>query len=133
MEQLSLVAEPQEIMVPSYILAIADQLVAHISDMDTASKVESLNAVREKLHKVSPFAAQPVDFVRWVPSGGVTANDYNPNSVAPPEMELLRTSIRADGYTADCRQRRRGSHCRRGRFSPASRRQGMPGRERACS
>jgi ParB-like chromosome segregation protein Spo0J len=99
MEQLSLVAEPQEIRVPSYILAIADQLVAHISDMDTASKVESLNAVREKLHKASPFAAQPVDFVRWVPSSGVTANDYNPNSVAPPEMELLRTSIRADGYT----------------------------------
>jgi len=27
------------------------------------------------------------------------ANDYNPNSVAPPEMELLRLSIDADGYT----------------------------------
>jgi ParB-like chromosome segregation protein Spo0J len=29
----------------------------------------------------------------------VHANDYNPNSVAPPEMELLRLSIDADGYT----------------------------------
>lgn len=27
------------------------------------------------------------------------ANDYNPNSVAPPEMLLLETSILADGYT----------------------------------
>jgi ParB-like chromosome segregation protein Spo0J len=27
------------------------------------------------------------------------ANDYNPNSVAPPEMELLRLSISNDGYT----------------------------------
>jgi len=27
------------------------------------------------------------------------ANDYNPNSVAPPEMELLRLSISEDGYT----------------------------------
>ena len=29
----------------------------------------------------------------------VSANDYNPNTVAPPEMELLRLSIAADGYT----------------------------------
>ena len=29
----------------------------------------------------------------------VEANDYNPNSVAPPEMKLLETSIREDGYT----------------------------------
>jgi hypothetical protein len=40
-----------------------------------------------------------VDFVRWVPNNTVYANNYNPNSVAPPEMELLRVSIRADGYT----------------------------------
>ncbi len=26
-------------------------------------------------------------------------NDYNPNKVAPPEMELLETSIWEDGYT----------------------------------
>ncbi|WP_423790129.1 ParB N-terminal domain-containing protein, partial [Listeria monocytogenes] len=29
----------------------------------------------------------------------VTANDYNPNSVAPPEMKLLAHSISEDGYT----------------------------------
>lgn len=85
--------------VPSYILAMADQIVAQLCDMPTAQKVESLNAVREKLHKISPFSSQPVDFVRWVPNAEVHANDYNPNSVAPPEMELLRTSIEADGYT----------------------------------
>ncbi len=41
----------------------------------------------------------PVSRVRWVPAGQVTANDYNPNSVAPPEMELLHVSIQSDGYT----------------------------------
>lgn len=41
----------------------------------------------------------PVYSVRSVPIGKVTANDYNPNSVAPPEMELLETSIWEDGYT----------------------------------
>ena len=29
----------------------------------------------------------------------IQAHDYNPNSVAPPEMELLETSIWEDGYT----------------------------------
>lgn len=41
----------------------------------------------------------PVYAVRSVPIEKVTANDYNPNSVAPPEMALLETSIWEDGYT----------------------------------
>lgn len=41
----------------------------------------------------------PVSHVRWVPRELVEANDYNPNSVAAPEMKLLQLSIEADGYT----------------------------------
>jgi quercetin dioxygenase-like cupin family protein len=41
----------------------------------------------------------PVYDVKRVPIEKVTANDYNPNSVAPPEMALLETSIWEDGYT----------------------------------
>jgi ParB-like chromosome segregation protein Spo0J len=41
----------------------------------------------------------PVSFVRWVPTDKVHANDYNPNSVAKPEMELLELSILEDGFT----------------------------------
>lgn len=41
----------------------------------------------------------PVYNVIAVPMDKVTANDYNPNSVAPPEMALLETSIWEDGYT----------------------------------
>lgn len=41
----------------------------------------------------------PVYNVIAVPVEKVTANDYNPNSVAPPEMALLETSIWEDGYT----------------------------------
>lgn len=41
----------------------------------------------------------PVYNVIAVPIEKVTANDYNPNAVAPPEMELLETSIWEDGYT----------------------------------
>lgn len=41
----------------------------------------------------------PVNAVRWVATDSVRANDYNPNSVALPEMRLLRLSIEADGFT----------------------------------
>lgn len=63
------------------------------------AKVDAINAIREALHKHSPFASEPVDFVRWVKNDLVHANDYNPNSVAPPEMRLLEHSILKDGYT----------------------------------
>lgn len=41
----------------------------------------------------------PVYNVRAVPMDKVISNDYNPNKVAPPEMELLKTSILEDGFT----------------------------------
>lgn len=68
-------------------------------ELPLSDKVEAINTIRAVLHQISPFAAEPVDFVKWVLADEVRANDYNPNSVAPPEMELLRVSIMADGYT----------------------------------
>ncbi|MCL1956549.1 MAG: ParB/RepB/Spo0J family partition protein [Fibromonadales bacterium] len=41
----------------------------------------------------------PVYNVRAIPVEKLRANEYNPNSVAPPEMELLYRSIKEDGYT----------------------------------
>jgi ParB-like chromosome segregation protein Spo0J len=72
-------------------------LVAGISDID--EKIDTLNYVRAELHEVSPLKHHPVDFVAWEKSEKVEGNDYNPNSVAPPEMALLVTSIEEDGYT----------------------------------
>lgn len=46
-----------------------------------------------------PEWKSPVYNVLAVPIEKVKANDYNPNAVAPPEMELLETSIWEDGYT----------------------------------
>lgn len=43
--------------------------------------------------------SHPVSQVQWVSADSVVANDYNPNAVADPEMELLETSIKSDGYT----------------------------------
>ncbi len=70
-----------------------------LNDLDFAKKVELINELREFIHFHSPFKNEPVDFVKWVQAENVVANDYNPNKVAPPEMELLEISIMNDGYT----------------------------------
>lgn len=41
----------------------------------------------------------PVYNVKAVPIEKIQANEYNPNTVAPPEMKLLYKSILEDGYT----------------------------------
>ena len=75
------------------------KIVEYIETLPLDEKIDTLNAVREQLHQASPFKHEPVDFVRWVKSDLVQANDYNPNKVAPPEMKLLELSIVNDGYT----------------------------------
>jgi hypothetical protein len=78
---------------------LANQIAESINKMDLHDAIDSLNQVRAILHKASPMKNEPVDFVKWVLSDDVVANDYNPNKVAPPEMELLEVSIMNDGYT----------------------------------
>jgi len=79
--------------------SIKKQLSELLQDMDQDAQVSAINELRQTIHEHSPFQSEPVDFVRWVKNETVHANDYNPNSVAPPEMELLRLSIANDGYT----------------------------------
>ena len=70
-----------------------------IEPLPIGEKVAAINDLKALLKSLSPFADEPVDCVQWVKEDLVIANDYNPNSVAPPEMELLHTSIQEDGYT----------------------------------
>lgn len=81
------------------LLEKARSLFAELDAMQLPSRVHAINQLRLELHKHSPFASEPVDCVQWISAGEVGANDYNPNSVAPPEMKLLEHSITEDGYT----------------------------------
>lgn len=60
----------------------------------------------EKENQENEIAAgcfvSPVYKVIAVPVEKVVANAYNPNIVAPPEMQLLELSIWEDGYTMPC-------------------------------
>ena len=75
------------------------KLCAKLKKLSVDDAVSFLNEARQMLHEASPFNGEPVDVVFWVKSDSVQANDYNPNSVAPPEMKLLEHSITEDGYT----------------------------------
>ena len=81
------------------IITNAATLFESLASLSMEDKIEAINEIREMLSSYSPFSANPVDFVKWVPADLVHANDYNPNSVAPPEMKLLEHSILKDGYT----------------------------------
>ena len=81
------------------ILEQFELILESIKTLNIDSKINVMNAMKVKMHDVSPFKSEPVDCVLWVKNETVHANDYNPNSVAPPEMELLRLSISSDGYT----------------------------------
>jgi len=72
---------------------------SELSNLGLNEKVNYINELREFIHQHSPFKNEPVDFVKWVLNENVVSNDYNPNKVAPPEMELLEVSIMNDGYT----------------------------------
>ena len=85
-------------MTPTMKLAL-DALVEQLRLLPLPEQVDALNEIRTVLHAASPFAAEPVDLVLWLPADTVFGNDYNPNKVAPPEMRLLELSITADGYT----------------------------------
>lgn len=75
------------------------EMETYLQSLSEEARTEAINAFRLALHHLSPFREQPVDCVLWVRQETVTANDYNPNSVAPPEKRLLGQSLALDGFT----------------------------------
>ena len=76
-----------------------DEIINQLKEMDIDERIESINYIKQRMKDISPFNYEPVECVKWVKQELVQQNDYNPNVVAPPEMELLHTSIKEDGYT----------------------------------
>lgn len=77
-----------------------NELIGIVNQAGTVDeKVELINKIKVAIHINSPMNKEPVDCVLWVKNEMIQSNDYNPNKVAPPEMELLKISIQEDGYT----------------------------------
>lgn len=74
-------------------------IIDRLKKLGTHEAIATINEIKRMLHAVSPLRQEPVDCVIWVKADTVQANDYNPNTVAVPEMRLLEHSITEDGYT----------------------------------
>lgn len=82
-----------------FLLNVKDIFSNAEKTMELCEFINFINSTREIIHNFSPFKNEPTDFVKWIKSDLVVSNDYNPNKVAPPEMQLLEVSINHDGYT----------------------------------
>lgn len=81
------------------IVSACTSVFARLSELEDDARIDAINEIRLALREHSPLKREPVDCVLWVRGEHLHANDYNPNSVAPPEMRLLQLSIMSDGYT----------------------------------
>jgi len=70
----------------------------NLPDLPFDEKVKMFNEITQQLYDWIGLN-HPALNVQLVPVDMVKGNDYNPNKVAPPEMELLKLSIRRDGMT----------------------------------
>lgn len=81
------------------VVALTKALTQELERLGDNDRMVAINHIRSRIHTVSPMKHHPIDLVLWVDAKTVEANDYNPNSVAKAEMQLLEISIEADGYT----------------------------------
>ncbi|MEK9221631.1 ParB N-terminal domain-containing protein [Enterobacter mori] len=78
---------------------IINEIDTYLQSLPEEDRINAINALRAAIHKNSPFSEQPIDCALWVKQDNITANDYNPNNVAPPEKRLLSKSLELDGFT----------------------------------
>lgn len=70
-----------------------------VAKKTTKKKATKKRASAKDVTELKDLAKEPVSSVQWVDRKNLHPNDYNPNKVAPPELELLIISILEDGWT----------------------------------
>lgn len=79
--------------------SVLEAIRQYTEGFNEEDKIKELNKIKLFLHQISPFRNDPVDCVLWVSVNQVSACDYNPNVMAPPEKRLLKHSVDTDGFT----------------------------------
>ena len=83
------------------------ELMHEIKKLPLPEKVDAINYLQKQISEISPFT-EPINNVQWIKQENIEANEYNPNHVAKPEMELLYESIYTDGYTQPKKKKKKG-------------------------
>lgn len=85
---------------PDDVVSALATIEAACADLDADARIEVYNAtVRAAAGMVRDVTEDPACSPQLLPAAAVRGNDYNPNRVATPELELLEESMRADGIT----------------------------------
>lgn len=79
-----------------HISSILDKFLTALDDDEL---IEAINHLKMVISSRSPFKSNPIDRVQWLKYDQLIPNDYNPNSMAPPEKKLLELSIQENGFT----------------------------------
>jgi ParB-like chromosome segregation protein Spo0J len=74
------------------------ELLEQHAHLSVDEKVQLYNQMSSELYQWLGIE-HPCLNVQLVEADKIVSNDYNPNVVAPPEMRLLKMSIRKDGIT----------------------------------
>lgn len=77
------------------------EILEQYKDSSFDEKVEVFNKLTQELYDFIGLN-HPALNVHLVPVDKVQGNEYNPNKVAPPEMELLHLSLAKNGFTMPC-------------------------------
>jgi len=75
-----------------------EELLERNKNISFDKKIEMFNTISQELYNFLGIN-HPVLNIQLVPINKVKGNEYNPNKVAPPELELLKLSIQKDGLT----------------------------------
>lgn len=78
------------------IIELINDMLPHISFEE---RIEMINIIKAALSEYSPFRHHPVDCVEWVKMGSIKNNEYNPNTMSPPEIRTLHLSLLNHGFT----------------------------------
>lgn len=75
-----------------------EKILADKKEIPFDEKVEIFNRITSELYDWIGVQ-HPALNVQLLRANEIQGNDYNPNKVAPPEMKLLKLSIKKDGVT----------------------------------
>ena len=71
-----------------------------MADRDYTPKNPGLKDANAVKRAVFGISNQPIAMVEWIDPHELTANDFNPNRVAHPQMKLLKISLLEHGWLA---------------------------------
>ena len=76
------------------------EALSALKELPPESRIAAYNAIQQALAEmISDISTDPACTPRLIPAEQIQANDYNPNTVASPELDLLEESMLADGIT----------------------------------